>query len=309
MCEQRKHGSVGAGTGNCPGYPTEPRSGILDGDRWPRATHPTAQLDPALSAKRCTSVRSASLPSWRRPAFRGPRRRLDCTGDPDDLRAEPFRFVTVPTLAQCPDAESRLPAGGSVSVEVRTRSGEEGWGTLRKYAVCCGWAGSKHDDPLAGSPRLTYGASAFLDRIRCWHRPIASAPVSAGAAVIGWAPTLDPLVLLSGIAARRSLVLSRDLSSAAWGRGTLSTDRNRATSTTTTIALLVAPAASRYRFGDIWIGAHRSPELPIEPLRRSGRTALHGKEACRNPEHRTSHGSVPSGAENALSARCRALLA
>jgi hypothetical protein len=99
----------------------------------PPDVKPTAQISSPphstqpSSAKRCTSVRSASLPSWRRPAFRDPRRRLDCTGDPDDLRAEPFRFVTVPTLARCPEEESRLPAG---SVEVRTRSGEEGWGTL-----------------------------------------------------------------------------------------------------------------------------------------------------------------------------------
>jgi hypothetical protein len=36
--------------------------------------------------------------------------------------------------------------------------------------------------------------------------------------VIGWAPTLDPLALLSGIAARRSLALSRGLNSAAGSR-------------------------------------------------------------------------------------------
>ena len=36
-----------------------------------------------------------------------------------------------------------------------------------------------------------------------------------------------------------------------------------------------------------------------------GAPALRGKEACRNPQHRTSHGSVPSGAARcAVSARC-----
>jgi hypothetical protein len=31
VCDDRTHGSVGAGAGNRPGYPIEPRSGALDG--------------------------------------------------------------------------------------------------------------------------------------------------------------------------------------------------------------------------------------------------------------------------------------
>jgi hypothetical protein len=34
VCEQRKHGSVGAGAGNRPGYPTGGRVKGLELDRW-----------------------------------------------------------------------------------------------------------------------------------------------------------------------------------------------------------------------------------------------------------------------------------
>jgi hypothetical protein len=56
-------------------------------------------------------------------------------------------------------------------VRERTRSREEDWGTLPEYVVCCGRGRKQAQRPLAGSPRLTLGASAFLDCIRCCNRP------------------------------------------------------------------------------------------------------------------------------------------
>jgi hypothetical protein len=56
----------------------------------------------------------------------------------------------------------------------------------------------------------TLGALAFA-QLRA-HRSAPARPV------IGWAPTLDPLVLLSGIASRRSLALSRERTSYAAGQ-------------------------------------------------------------------------------------------
>ena len=38
------------------------------------------------------------------------------------------------------------------------------------WVVCCGWGRKQARRPLAGSPRLTRGASALLDWIRCWYR-------------------------------------------------------------------------------------------------------------------------------------------
>jgi len=38
------------------------------------------------------------------------------------------------------------------------------------WVVCCGWGRNQARRPLAGSPRLTRGASALLDWIRCWYR-------------------------------------------------------------------------------------------------------------------------------------------
>ncbi len=106
-------------------------AGSNSGTRSPKGAppdvKPTAQISSPphstqpSSAKRCTSVRSASSPRWRRPAFRSPRRRLEPSGDPDDLRAEPFRFVTAPTLAECPDAT--LPLTGREPSRLRFSSG------------------------------------------------------------------------------------------------------------------------------------------------------------------------------------------
>jgi hypothetical protein len=61
------------------------------------------------------------------------------------------------------------------------------------------WRQSDRPDPGARGSGRTFGSA----QLRA-HRSAPARPV------IGWAPTLDPLVLLSGIAARRSLALSRE---------------------------------------------------------------------------------------------------
>ena len=63
------------------------------------------------------------------------------------------------------------PSACSAAVRERRRSREEGWGTLPEYVVYCRWGRKQARRPLAGSPQLTRGASAFLDCIRCWYRP------------------------------------------------------------------------------------------------------------------------------------------
>ena len=107
----------------------------------PPDVKPTAQISSPpqstqpLSAKRCASVRSTSSSSWRRPRFRDPRRRPERAGDPDDLRAAPFRFATVPILTGRRDAKSvhvegaRTTSGGRRPAGLHSRKLGRGGGT------------------------------------------------------------------------------------------------------------------------------------------------------------------------------------
>ena len=74
----------------------------------------------------------------------------------------------------------------------RTRSRQEGWEPFPSRSSCCGCRRKQARRPLAGSPRLTRGASAFRDCIRCWYRPRAGVRVRESARLLLFSRRREP---------------------------------------------------------------------------------------------------------------------